>query len=209
MGKNQKAVKRMDFQATSWQEEPAPPHAINCSNCELAGQRTRVIWGEGNPQASVLILLDNPGERENRDGEPYVCGARQTLQKAAWEAGFTENDLYVTYLLKCRPKRAYNKEKARAACREHLQLQLDQKLPRFIFCLGNTAVQSFLGNPEAEVKELRGKWLEADGRHLLVSYHPLAVRRRPNLYPRFAADWKMLFDRYRQEHAGTGALTSK
>ncbi|GIP34131.1 uracil-DNA glycosylase [Paenibacillus sp. J2TS4] len=193
------------FKAVSWREEPAPEHARDCRNCELADQRTRVIWGEGHPEASVLVLLDNPGEREDREGQPYVCGTRQTLQKAAGEVGFTEDDLYVTYLLKCRPRRAYDKEKARAACRGHLMLQLEQKLPRFIFCLGNTAVQSFLGDPEAEVKQMRGRWLEVDGRHLLVSYHPLAVRRRPNLYSLFVEDWRRLYERYHLELAKTNS----
>nr|WP_275984098.1 uracil-DNA glycosylase [Paenibacillus hamazuiensis] len=176
-------------------EEAPPEHAVHCERCELHRQRTRVIWGEGNPEAPVLVLLDNPGAREDKEGNPFVCGTRETLQMGAAAVGIDLSLLYVTYLLKCRPIRAYNKEAARAACSVHLREQLEGKRPKLLFILGNVAVQSFFQNPEAEVKHMRGRWHETGGFPVAVSYHPLAVRRRPVLFPHFVSDFRLVAER--------------
>ncbi|KIL41585.1 uracil-DNA glycosylase [Gordoniibacillus kamchatkensis] len=167
-----------------------------CMKCELAKQRTRVVWGEGNPHASILVVLDNPGAREDAAGEPFVCGTRATLQEAAAEAGLGEAELYVTYVLKCRPRRAYDKEEARSACFAHFQLQLLRQRPRLVLALGNVAAQTLFADPEAEVKRLRGSWHEVLGLAAAVSYHPLAVRRRPTLWGVFRRDWQMVAEKW-------------
>ena len=175
-----------------WPEHAAPASVLSCSQCELCSQRTRVIWGEGNPNAPVIVILDNPGAREDKDGVPYVCPTRQSLQAAASRAGIGPRDLYITYLLKCRPVRKYDKPAARSACFGYLTQQLEAQRPLAAFCLGNTAVRGFFGDPEAEVKNLRGTWHEVRGLQTLVSYHPLAVRRRPNLVRQYDEDWLRL-----------------
>jgi DNA polymerase len=187
------------FEPGIWPEEAVPDYAENCRRCELADQRTRMVWGEGNPCAPILVLLDNPGEREDREGNPYVCGTRETLQETAASAGLGREDLYVTYLLKCRPRRAYDKNLARRSCWMHLAGQIAAKSPEFIFCLGDAAVKTFFHDEDASVKRFRGEWRKALGASVLVSYHPLAVRRRPPLRPLFQADWMMLSRRYREE----------
>jgi uracil-DNA glycosylase len=180
---------------TEWIPLPElpPPHGVGaCSLCPLAQQRERVIWAEGNPAAPVVVVLDNPGAREDREGDPFVCGTRQTLRTAAREAGLTpEEDLYVTWVLKCRPRRAYDKEAARAACLPYLGEQLLEHRPKVVVALGNVALQAYLGDPEAEVKALRGRVLEHRGVPLVCGYHPLAVRRRPNLYPLLVEDLRL------------------
>ncbi|UOR13621.1 uracil-DNA glycosylase family protein [Halobacillus amylolyticus] len=63
-----------------------------------------MVWGEGDLlEAPIIIILDNPEAREDREGNPFVCGTRQALQQAANEAGLTMNDLYVTFNLKGKP----------------------------------------------------------------------------------------------------------
>lgn len=175
-----------------WPEDQTPTEAINCSRCELHCQRSRIIWGEGNPTGPVIIVLDNPGAREDKDGNSFICGTRQTLQSAAFEAGFKMEDLYVTYILKCRPVRRYNKEAARSTCISYLNKQLELQNPKLAMCLGTTAVQYFFENMEAEVKNLRGQMHFVRGLPAYVSYHPLAVRRRPNLSKQFSEDWNLL-----------------
>jgi DNA polymerase len=172
-----------------WPEHRIPEYAVECSKCELCRQRTGMVWGKGNPEGSVIIILDNPGSRIDREGNPFVCGARWTLQKAAFEAGFKRKELYITYVLKCRPKRAYDKELARGTCMAYLERQLEAHEYKAAFCLGDTAVRSFFGM-ELSAKDLRGVWHNIRGLPTYVSYHPLAVRRRPNLYNNFLADWK-------------------
>jgi uracil-DNA glycosylase len=169
-------------------EVTAPSSAMDCQRCELAKQRKRVIWGEGRPSAPLYVLLDNPGAREDREGQAFICGTRETLQEGLHAAGIPLEDVYVTYLLKCRPIRAYDKPAAREACGVHLQVQFDEGRPRLLLGLGNIVAQSLCRSDEAEVKSLRGKVHDIDGMRTVFSYHPLAVRRRPNLRRLFDED---------------------
>ena len=189
-----------NFEPILWPEEPIPKCVEDCQECGLYKHGTRMIWGEGNPETPIMIILDNPGAREDCDGKLFVCGTRQTLQQAANEVGLSVNDLYITYILKRKPTRAYEKETVRNICMNHLEDQLQVKKPNVVFCLGNVAVQSFFQNPDVDVKSLRGPIQKVRGFHTLVAYHPLAVRRRPNLWPLYINDWKELADFYRSHN---------
>jgi uracil-DNA glycosylase len=186
-----------DFCPVIWPEDPTPDYFKSCTECGLYKQGSRMVWGEGNPDAPIMVILDNPGAREDTEGSPFVCGTRQTLQKASKQVGLEKDDLYVTYILKRRPIRAYDKEHARKTCKMHLEQQLQLKKPLFILCLGNVAVQSFFDDPDADVKSLRGGWHDVRGFQTTVAYHPLAVRRRPNLEPIFLDDWKRVAEQYK------------
>lgn len=174
---------------TLWPEDNLPENAVGCINCELCKQRSRIIWGEGNPQGKIIVILDNPGCREDKAGTPYVCGTRETLQLAAYTVGLNQSDLYITYILKCKPKKAYNKEAARERCVGYLEQQLLANCYGVAFCLGDTAVKSFFNNPGQSIMNARNSWHQIRGLPTYVSYHPLAVRRRPNLYNNFIKDW--------------------
>ncbi len=180
----------MDRPPPAIMPEDSPPEAgFSCKRCELARHGGRVIWGEGNPEAPIFVILDNPGAREDREGAPFLCGTRATLQKAASEAGLEPNDLYISYILKCRPRRAYNKVRARTICLVYLWRQLEAVNPDLVMCLGNVVCQTFFDDPGAEVKQLRGRIHAVRGYNVVASYHPLAVRRRPVLYKYFLQDW--------------------
>lgn len=181
-----------EFKPILLQEEPPPIHAAECMQCELCHHRQRVIWGEGNPNAPIFILLDNPGLREDTAGNPFLCGTRETLQLGMHEAGLDLSRVYVSYLLKCRPKRKYNKPLAREACSSHLQLQLVEKKPKILFGLGNTVVQTLFPTQDADVKSFRGRWHIFQDIPTAFSYHPLAVRRRPVLWKFFIKDLKLV-----------------
>ena len=180
------------FEPIIWPEHKVPIEGKNYSECEVCSPKSRIIWGEGNPKAPIMVILDNPGARENKEGKEYVCGTRVTLQTALNEVGLTADNIYITYLLKCRPLRKYDKERARTFSKPYLEQQIENIQPKFLVCLGDTVVQSMLNNKEAHVKDLRGQWLQLMGYQTIVSYHPLAVRRRPNLMKNFIKDWTML-----------------
>ncbi|MEH7546530.1 MULTISPECIES: hypothetical protein [Bacillaceae] len=63
-----------DYCPFLWPEEPTPEKYKNCRECGLDNHGSRMIWGEGNPNAPILILLDNPGAREDREGNPLYAG---------------------------------------------------------------------------------------------------------------------------------------
>lgn len=183
------------FKPSILPEEAPPPDAVHCQKCELSRYRQRVIWGEGNPGAPIFIILDNPGAREDREGRPFVCGTRETLQYGLKEAGLDPSLVYVSYLLKCRPVRAYNKPLARETCFSFLQDQLHQGTPELLLGLGNTVAQTLFASDEAEVKGLRKQWHLIQAIPTAFSYHPLAVRRRPVLMKHFIEDLTFVADR--------------
>ena len=181
------------FCPAAWSEDPTPEDMKHCKECGLYKQGTRMIWGEGNPNAPIMIVLDNPGAREDKGGQPYVCGTRETLQRAIHEVGLRRDDVYATYILKRRPIRAYDKEKTRQICMQtHLEGQLKTQNPSYVLCLGNVAVQHFFQDPDVDVKGLRGEFHQINGFTTAVAYHPLAVRRRPNLYRLFIEDLQLI-----------------
>ena len=172
-------------------EDIAPLAIQSCRSCELCRHKNRLIWGEGNPKASILVVLDNPGAREDKDGKHFLCGTRGTLQKAAYEVGLSPNDFYITFILKCRPRKAYDKPIARSTCIKYLWDQLKTISPEIVLCLGNIVCQTFFEDPTVEVKKIRGRIHQVRGYSVVASYHPLAVRRRPVLYKLFVADWEL------------------
>lgn len=181
-------------------EDATPVDSQSCRLCELSTHGGRLIWGEGNNSAPVFVILDNPGAREDKDGRPFLCGTRETLLLTAKEAGLDLDSLYVTYILKCRPRRAYNKPLARSSCVRYLWGQLNSVKPDIIVCLGDVACQSFFENPDARVKFLRGEVHNIKNYNTIVSYHPLAVRRRPVLRKYFLQDWKLAVSQYPTLH---------
>lgn len=183
------------FEPMIWPEDNLPQEAENYKQCEICTEKSRIIWGEGNPLAPVMVILDNPGAREDKEGNEYVCGTRQTLQRALSQANIAPDNIYATYLLKCRPLRQYNKEEVRAFSKPFLIQQITLMRPKFIVCLGDTVVQAMFDDRGTHVKDLRGAWHVVLGHPCIVSYHPLAVRRRPNLMRQFMEDWNMLTQR--------------
>lgn len=185
-----------NFTPTVWREDKMPLQAIGYDQCEVCSEKSRIIWGEGNPKAPIIVILDNPGAREDKEGREYVCGTRETLQKAIYQVNLNADDIYVTYLLKCRPLRKYDRDKARSFSKAYLIQQIKTMQPKFIVCLGDVVVQTMFDDKEAHVKNLRGSWHTVMGYSTVVSYHPLAVRRRPNLTNHFIQDWAMLAQGY-------------
>lgn len=175
----------------AWREDFQPSGSLPCDTCSLAESGSRIIWGEGNPDSDIWILLDNPGMREDVAGVPFVCGTRQTIHSTAREFGFTEHSLYVTYVVRRRPVRKYPKDVERKTCIRNFHIQISTHDPKIIFCMGDVALSSLLG-VESHVKDMRGKSHRWQDYTLLTTYHPLAVRRRPNLASNWSTDWNML-----------------
>lgn len=171
-------------------ELPTPGWADAMQLCSTIPGAGRVIWGEGYEDGRLMIILDNPGARERADGTAFVCGTRETLLAAVASAGIERSNLYVTYLLKCRPTRKYDRQSAWAAGIPVVQKQMEQLQPKVVIAMGNTVLQAFSGLA-SEVKLLRGQPWEWSGLPVVVTYHPLAVRRRPNLHKAFMADLQL------------------
>lgn len=182
-----------------WPEVARTVHTIPCDTCDLKGH-SRLVFGEGDPKARAWILLDNPGAREDAQGHAFRCGTRQTLYEALTRRGWGPSTVYVTFVVRRRPRRAYEKESERRRCMGNFWEQWRAIHPALLMCLGDVAVKSVTGDPKASVKGRRQTWWMLGDTRVTASYHPLAVRRRPPLLALFDQDWEM----WSREHESRG-----
>jgi uracil-DNA glycosylase len=151
----------------------------DCRKCGLAGGRNRLVFGAGNPEARLMIVGEAPGEEEDRRGEPFVGEAGQLLDRILASVGFEREEVYIAYVLKCRPPRDRDPLPEEAAlCLPHLNGQIDRVRPRLILALGRVAGQTLLSSREP-LSRLRDAVHDRSGIPVVVTYHPAALLRNP------------------------------
>ena len=167
---------------------PALARAVcACQGCDLYREATQAVFGEGPARARIMLVGEQPGDREDREGKPFVGPAGQLLDRALGEAGIDRSQVYVTNAVKHfrfepRGKLRLHKKPGGAhvaACRPWLQAELEQVDPEIVVALGATAALS-LGGREFAIQKERGKLLPIAGnRQLLVTVHPSFLLRLP------------------------------
>ncbi|MEU0537649.1 UdgX family uracil-DNA binding protein [Amycolatopsis tolypomycina] len=178
--------------------------ASGCRGCPLYQDATQTVFGEGDAGAQVLVVGEQPGEKEDLAGEPFVGPAGKLLDRAFEEAGFDRGSLYVTnavkhFKFKREGKRRIHQKPGRTevvACRPWLLAELRAVRPELVLLLGATAAQSLLG-PKFRLTAHRGEPVEAPADvadlvpSALATVHPSAVLRAPDrddAYAAFVAD---------------------
>jgi DNA polymerase len=166
-----------------------------CRGCDLYKAATQVVFGAGPKGARVMFVGEQPGDQEDRQGEPFVGPAGALLDKALAEAGIPRDRVYVTNAVKHfkwepRGKRRIHK-KPRAsevkACRPWLEAELRAVKPTVVVCLGATAAQSMLG-AGFRLMQQRGQVVSGvGGERVVATIHPSAVLRAPDAEGRKAA----------------------
>jgi DNA polymerase len=162
--------------------------AHECTGCDLYKNATQVVFGAGPQKARVMFVGEQPGDQEDRQGQPFVGPAGALLDKALAEAGIPREDVYVTNAVKHfswepRGKRRIHK-KPRAseikACRPWLEAELRAVKPAVLVCLGATAAQSVLGS-QFKLTQHRGTMQSSElAARVLATIHPSAVLRAPD-----------------------------
>jgi uracil-DNA glycosylase len=159
--------------------------AATCRACPLWEHATQTVFGEGRARAAVMLVGEQPGDREDRAGEPFVGPAGRLLDDALAQAGIDRSAAYVTNAVKHFKWQARGKRRIHAkpswselsACRPWLEAELAVVGPRVLVCLGATAAQSLLGR-EFRVTQHRGVWLDSDlAEHVTATIHPSAILR--------------------------------
>jgi uracil-DNA glycosylase family protein len=162
--------------------------AKDCRGCELWQPATQVVFSAGNPHAKMILVGEQPGDVEDREGIPFVGPAGRLLQRALDDAGALRSELYVTNAVKhfrftVRGKRRIHATPEAAhilACRPWLEAEITQVRPRLIVCLGATAARSLLGS-DFRVTKQRGHLIDADPGlgmlRFLATVHPSAILR--------------------------------
>lgn len=150
-----------------------------CRNCELAGGRTNIVFGTGNPRARLMFIGEAPGRDEDIQGVPFVGRAGQLLDKILAAAEIERDDVYIANIIKCRPPNNRTPlTNEIEACIPYLGRQVALIAPKIICTLGLPATQTLLGI-RGSMGSLRGKmYVEGDVR-VIPTYHPAAALRDP------------------------------
>ena len=180
--------------------------AHECRGCDLYKTATQVVFGAGPKKARVMFVGEQPGDQEDRQGQPFIGPAGALLDKALDDAGIPRDEVYVTNAVKHfkwepRGKRRIHK-KPRAsevkACRPWLEAELRAVKPAVIVCLGATAAQSVFGS-QFKLMQQRGQVLPSTlAPQAVATIHPSAVLRAPDsegrreAYDMLVADLKVV-----------------
>jgi uracil-DNA glycosylase family protein len=164
--------------------------ARSCRACPLWKNATQTVFGEGSPRARIMLVGEQPGDVEDREGHPFVGPAGRILDEALREAGLDRRTLYVTNAVKHfkwepRGKRRLHKTPAQReieACQQWLQRELATVKPMLVVALGATAAKALLG-PQFRITRERGKLRSREGLPpVIATFHPsyiLRTRDRP------------------------------
>ena len=152
--------------------------ALTCTRCQLAGGRTQVVFGVGDPEADLMFVGEGPGREEDLQGEPFVGRSGKLLDTLMrQELGIDRSRCYIANTVKCRPpgNRDPLPDELRA-CRPYLDAQIDLVAPKVIVTLGNFATRQLLDTTEG-IRKLRGRSYPFGTGHLVPTYHPAAALR--------------------------------
>lgn len=193
--------------------EPSPIKSLKslreaeeqCTRCPLYKHATQVVPGEGPARARIMMVGEQPGDQEDKQGKPFVGPAGGVLAKALEDAGIERNLVFVTNAVKhfkfeARGKRRLHKRpNAYEIDRCHWWLDLERSLvrPDIIVALGATAIRSVCGRP-LTINKVRGHIMSLpDGGRMLATIHPSYILRieddadKRAQYKRFVADLKV------------------
>jgi DNA polymerase len=159
-----------------------------CTRCPLYRNATQGVAGEGASHAAVMLVGEQPGDREDLAGRPFVGPAGQILDKALADAGIARDELFVTNAVKHfknepRGKRRLHKRPNAYEidrCRWWLDKELDVVRPRVIVALGATAGRALLGRPVSITRDGATVHEMAEGPRVVITIHPSYVLRLRN-----------------------------
>jgi len=160
--------------------------AAGCTACELYADATQTVFGSGRAGARIVLAGEQPGDKEDLAGEPFVGPAGRLLDRALERAGVDRGDAYVTNVVKHFRFRSEGKRRIHRtpgvehvrACLPWLSSELATVRPTVLVTLGATAAKALLGS-SFRLTRHRGELLEFEGLPLLATVHPSAVLRTP------------------------------
>jgi uracil-DNA glycosylase family protein len=159
-----------------------------CKACDLWKLGTQTVFGEGMPNAKIMLVGEQPGNQEDLEGKPFVGPAGKLLDAALVEAGIDRKKVYVTNAVKHfkwepRGKRRIHKKPNAAeiaACKPWLDAEIATLHPKIIVCLGATAAQALLGR-DFRVTQHRGEFLKSTlAQYVMATVHPSSILRAPD-----------------------------
>jgi DNA polymerase len=174
-----------DFVPSSRSLKAMEQAAEGCRGCDLYKDATQAVFGRGRKSAELMLVGEQPGDREDLEGEPFVGPAGRLLDRALEEAGIDRAEAYVTNAVKhfkWKPRgrrRLHQTPRAGEieACKPWLQAEVEAVKPVALLAMGATAARSLFG-PEVKVTKDRGRPLESPLAPVAaVTIHPSAILR--------------------------------
>jgi DNA polymerase len=165
----------------------------NCQRCKLAKLgRTQVVFGVGNPNASVMFVGEAPGFYEDKQGEPFVGAAGKLLNELLQSAGLSRSEIYIANVIKCRPPNNRDPEPDEVeTCKPFLLQQIELIKPKLVCTLGNWATQTILGK-KVGITKVRGSAIRLPAFTVFPLLHPAAALHQGNLRPLLEEDFRKL-----------------
>jgi len=186
--------------------------AAGCQACALWKTGTQTVFGEGSADAEVVLVGEQPGDQEDKQGRPFVGPAGRVLDEALEAAGIDRSKVYVTNVVKhfkwtAQGKRRIHKKpnaEEVTACKPWLSAELEAVQPRMLICLGATAAQALLGRSFRVTKD-RGRLVDSDlAPMVMATVHPSSILRAGDDESR-----RMEMKRFVEDlHAAADALAS-
>jgi DNA polymerase len=187
----------------------------DCRGCDLYRNATQAVFGAGRESARLVVIGEQPGDQEDRQGEPFVGPAGRVLDRAFAEVGIRRSDVYLTNTTKhfkferTTGKRRIHQKPSRTevnACRPWLDAELRVVKPDLVICLGATAAQAMLG-ASFRITQERGTVRDLPDRdaRVVATIHPSAILRaedRDAMYEGFVADLRVAAQALRSFETG-------
>src|SRR3954468_4757218 len=159
--------------------------AAGCQACDLWKTGTQTVFGEGSADAEIMLVGEQPGDQEDKQGLPFVGPAGRVLDEALEAAGIDRSKVYVTNVVKhfkwtAQGKRRIHKKpnaEEIGACRPWLEAEIETVKPRLLVCLGATAAQALLGR-SFKVTQQRGQLVDSPlAPKVVATVHPSSILR--------------------------------
>ena len=167
-----------------------------CRKCPLAGTRTNLVFGVGNPRAKLMFVGEAPGEQEDLQGEPFVGAAGKLFDKYLAAVGIPREEVYIANILKCRPPK--NRDplpEEQDACLDHLRAQVKAIKPKMIVCLGRISAMRLI-KPDFKITREHGQFVKKGAFDICAVYHPSALLRDAAKKDEMLADMIMIKQKY-------------
>lgn len=167
----------------------------DCQRCKLARLgRTQVVFGTGNPHATIMFVGEAPGFHEDRQGEPFVGAAGKLLNDLLQSAGLSRSEIYIANVIKCRPPNNRDPEPDEVdTCKPFLLQQIQMINPKLVCTLGNWATQTLLGR-KVGITKVRGQAFHLKDFVIFPMLHPAAALHQGGLLDPLREDFRKLKD---------------
>lgn len=165
----------------------------NCQRCKLSKLgRSQVVFGVGNPHASIMFVGEAPGFHEDQKGEPFVGAAGKLLNDLLASAGLSRDQIYIANVIKCRPPNNRDPEQDEVeTCKPFLMQQIQMIRPKLVCTLGNWATQTLLER-KVGITKVKAQAFYMKDFVIFPLLHPAAALHQGNLFDTLKEDFKKL-----------------